>query len=281
MTVFTEGIRPIGRLQCRIWDGAVADLWHARGEAGAHGHYVSPDPRLVIFLDDTDSTIRVSDDPAFRDSGATGRISFIPAGMPLWSRIGDDRPFSHLDLHFDRDALLARAGARITDEALDRPVMIDAHPQIMTLAGLMAGECRAPGQPDLFADGLMLSMLAALFAGPAQQAGASGLTDAQLRRIERHVLDALHRRVPVGELAEVLGLSESWFAHAFKRRTGESPYRWQLSLRLDACKEMLANPDHALADIAAACGFADQAHLTRAFRGHTGVTPAAYRRAGA
>ena len=36
-----------------------------------------------------------------------------------------------------------------------------------------------------------------------------------------------------------------------------------------------------LADVALACGFADQSHLTRTFRRLEGMTPAAFRRAGA
>lgn len=279
MTAFTEGIRAIDPLQCRMWEGVVADLWHAQGEAGGHGHYVSPDPRLVIFLD-PGAPVRVSDSPEFAGE-LSGRISFVPAGMPLWSRIGDPRPFSHLDLHFDRPSLSARMGRHLPDEALDRPVLLDAHPEVMALAGLMAAECRDPRQPDLYAEGLLQAMLAALFAAaPGREAAAmpSGLSDSQLRRIEAHVLANLDRRVAVGELAEVLGLSESWFAHAFKRRTGQSPYRWQLALRLDACKRMLADASLPLADVAAACGFADQAHLTRVFRSGTGMTPAAFRR---
>jgi transcriptional regulator GlxA family with amidase domain len=40
----------------------------------------------------------------------------------------------------------------------------------------------------------------------------------------------------------------------------------------------LADGDVPLADVAAACGFADQSHLTRVFSAHTGTTPARYRK---
>jgi AraC-like DNA-binding protein len=41
----------------------------------------------------------------------------------------------------------------------------------------------------------------------------------------------------------------------------------------------LADTDQPLAEIALACGFCDQSHLTRTFRRRTGLTPGAWRRA--
>ena len=43
---------------------------------------------------------------------------------------------------------------------------------------------------------------------------------------------------------------------------------------------MIENPALPLADIAHATGFADQAHLSRAFRAAHGMPPSAWRRAG-
>ncbi|MEO5614912.1 MAG: hypothetical protein ABIR04_08340 [Cypionkella sp.] len=63
MTAFTDGIRALEALRWRAWDGVVADLWHAEGSLGGAGHYVSPDPRIVIFLGDGAQAIRLSDSP--------------------------------------------------------------------------------------------------------------------------------------------------------------------------------------------------------------------------
>jgi transcriptional regulator GlxA family with amidase domain len=40
---------------------------------------------------------------------------------------------------------------------------------------------------------------------------------------------------------------------------------------------MLTTTDRSVADVAAACGYFDQAQMTRQFRDHVGTTPAAYR----
>ena len=47
--------------------------------------------------------------------------------------------------------------------------------------------------------------------------------------------------------------------------------------RLDYARRKLADPRLSLAEVAIDAGFADQSHLTRAFRRVTGVTPGQYR----
>jgi quercetin dioxygenase-like cupin family protein len=49
-------------------------------------------------------------------------------------------------------------------------------------------------------------------------------------------------------------------------------------LRLHDAIRLVRDTSYTLAEIAARCGYYDQAYLTRAFRKHLGVTPAEYRR---
>jgi len=82
----------------------------------------------------------------------------------------------------------------------------------------------------------------------------------------------------VKDMAETVGLSESWFAHVFRQTTGKTPMQWQLARRIELAKTLLRDGDLPVALIAAHVGFNDQAHLTRMFRQVTGDTPAAFRR---
>jgi AraC family transcriptional regulator len=47
---------------------------------------------------------------------------------------------------------------------------------------------------------------------------------------------------------------------------------------MEAARLALRDPSQSLSEVAITLGFSSQSHFTQAFRRHTGVTPAAYRR---
>jgi AraC-like DNA-binding protein len=123
----------------------------------------------------------------------------------------------------------------------------------------------------------LLALLAPLAAGHRVEASAAP----RIARPFSHVVDALHsdlaRDWRLAELATLAGLSPFHFQRAFKAAHGVSPHQWRMALRLAEAKRRLARGEPA-ADVAAAVGLADQAHLTRRFAGMYGVTPARYQR---
>jgi AraC-like DNA-binding protein len=80
------------------------------------------------------------------------------------------------------------------------------------------------------------------------------------------------------ELARAAGRSRFQVYRLFRARHGLSPSAYLRQLRLRAARRGLAAGEP-VAAVAAAAGFADQAHLTRWFRRTYGITPAAYQRA--
>jgi AraC family transcriptional regulator len=87
--------------------------------------------------------------------------------------------------------------------------------------------------------------------------------------------------VRVEELAAQAGLSPRHFARCFQQATGCTAHQYLLRVRLNRARELLAQPDQMMppAQVAAACGFCDQAHLGRHFRRAFGTTPAAFQKA--
>ena len=80
------------------------------------------------------------------------------------------------------------------------------------------------------------------------------------------------------ELAAESGYSRSHFLRVFHATTGITPHHYVLMRRIERARQLLAETDLSIAEIAYRCGFANQAHLTLAFRRDCGVTPGEYRR---
>ena len=80
------------------------------------------------------------------------------------------------------------------------------------------------------------------------------------------------------DLARVAGLSTHHLIRAFRREVGLTPHAHLVGVRVRRARDLLRAGETPVA-VATAVGFADQAHLTRAFKARIGVPPGAYRRA--
>ena len=124
-------------------------------------------------------------------------------------------------------------------------------------------------------DGLLLDLIDELrpSARVAQPARSEGLL--RFAPVIEHLRAHLAQRVTLDELAAVAGLSPFHFLRQFKRAHHATPQQMLMALRLFEAKRLLAAAE-APAQVAAAVGLTDQAHLTRAFANRYGVTPARY-----
>ncbi|MBI5131052.1 MAG: helix-turn-helix transcriptional regulator [Rhodopseudomonas palustris] len=113
---------------------------------------------------------------------------------------------------------------------------------------------------------------------PPVRAKQSGLARWQFNRIVAHIDSNIDRSLRMRDLAQLIDLSASHFARAFRQRAGTSPRSFVLERRVTRAKMLMRTTDMPLSEIALACGLSDQAHLSRIFRRSTGVTPNAWRR---
>lgn len=279
-----SGFSVIGGLHRRHWNGVVADVWDVECIPHAGGYYVAEDPRMFIVLDAKGGgNCRVK--LAASGSGAVQNyhrqaLSYIPAGVELWTDVVDIQYLRHLDLHFNVDVLSRRLMEDLDVSAIETPRLMFQDPRFLHLAELIAAECLNP-QPlhDLYGDGLTLALFIDLMK-INRSAGRkrSQLAAWQLRRAVDYIEENVARNVRLEELANLTGLSQSHFSHAFKASTGMAPHQWQTSARIERAKEMLMKSDRSLTTVAAETGFADQAHFTRVFRKTVGTTPALWKR---
>lgn len=71
-------------------------------------------------------------------------------------------------------------------------------------------------------------------------------------------------------------MSVGFLVRAFRQSLNMTPHRYIMERRLARARRLL-QAKSAIADVAFACGFTDQAHLTRTLRQTIGVTPSRYR----
>lgn len=148
----------------------------------------------------------------------------------------------------------------------------------------IAGEARQRGlggalYVDAVARGLIVHLLrryASVSLPVARRPGT--LSPLQEKRIVELVEAGLSGALDLKGMAEALGLTPCLFARQFRRSFGLPPYAFVMARRLERARRMLAGSALPIKAVATDCGFADQAHLTRAFAAAHGVTPAAFRR---
>ena len=108
-----------------------------------------------------------------------------------------------------------------------------------------------------------------------------GLATWQARRTLAYVEANLASKMDIEDLAQVVALSRSHFSRAFKQSFGLSPMEYVGVRRVEQAKAMISSTRERLAEVALACGFADQAHLNRRFRDMVGISPGRWRRSNA
>jgi AraC-like DNA-binding protein len=110
---------------------------------------------------------------------------------------------------------------------------------------------------------------------PGPPPDRQGSEHAAVRRARAHLIGHWDQAVSLASLSTVAGLTRFELVRRFRRHTGFTPHAFQTNLRIGHAREMLSGGETA-ARVAAQCGFADQAHLTRTFKRAVGVTPARY-----
>ena len=180
------------------------------------------------------------------------------------------------------DFVEGRMHLRLPSGALvDRPVLDDA--ELCAIACKMAQVMAAdPLGAEVILEALasvLMVVLARNHGLPAvdRRTISGGLSDAQLARLDRYVAEHMSERILRQDLARATGTSVSQLARALRQGLGTTPGHYVLNARLREARRRMEDNGASLKMIAADCGFADQAHLSRAFKARYGLPPRAWR----
>jgi len=140
---------------------------------------------------------------------------------------------------------------------------------------------------DLFTAKTMIDQASALIDWRAEmksdlavfEANALALAPWQMKRLADFVALNMASSIRNADLAAAVGLSRSHLSRAFKQSFGITPQAYIGQYRVQHAKHLMLSTGEPLAQIALACGFADQAHFSTSFRRLVGITPVQWRRA--
>lgn len=83
----------------------------------------------------------------------------------------------------------------------------------------------------------------------------------------------------LGEVADLVGMSESSFSRFFKNKTGNTFSEHVASLRVWMAGKLLIESDHPITDVCYDAGFNNISNFNRTFLSKMGMTPSQYRTA--
>jgi len=178
------------------------------------------------------------------NSGVLGQVSQDAFGaVPQWSTSWD--PF----LREAVDTLGALHDANLIDTAC-----ADAFADVISVhIALRYGHCAGAAEPDTL------------------------LTRQMLTRIQVFIHEHIAENILVEQLAVLVHMSASNFAHVFKTATGSPPHLYVTLERVKFARTMLCEEAIPLVEVGARAGFQTQQHFTAVFHRHTGMTPRAFR----
>jgi AraC family transcriptional regulator len=103
--------------------------------------------------------------------------------------------------------------------------------------------------------------------------GRRGLSDHAFDTIAAFVDAELGSDMTCARLAAAARVPLRVVFDGMKMRTGMSPYRFVMEKRVERAQAMLRNSDMPISEIALACGFSSQQHLTSTLSARLGRTP--------
>lgn len=244
-------------------------------------HYENPTTHtLSLYLCGGHTVRRLG--PRHRQ-GRPGAICLMPQGGPSDWSIGTELDFSFAHLYLPHDALLAH----LSDELDRAPASFDL-PELtfeddLGLSRLMSGLTQAGLNGDLLhSQEIAAEIRTAILTDPRLGAARpvtlrGGLGPGRARRIRDYIEQHLDQTLSLDHLAAEAGLSPWHFQRMFRASFGISPHAWVERRRVARAEAMLRDQTP-VAQVAVACGFSHQSHLTRVFTRARGTTPGRFAR---
>lgn len=103
--------------------------------------------------------------------------------------------------------------------------------------------------------------------------------DDTIEQIKIYIQRNYQKNLTVDFLASLFYMNSSYLSHLFRKQTGEKFVQYLNSIRIEKARQLLANTDRKLYQIAKAVGYDNNKYFFRVFKKWEGMTPEQYRAA--
>ena len=227
----------------------------------------------------TDDGLQVFHARGRRHVSTRGMVIVLTPGEPHDGEAGDAHGFAYRMLYLP-EALVVELLTEAAERRVAAPHFRDPLLQAPRLARAVSATVRAFQRSDdplrrFAAASDLVDALASTATGTTRREAVSREPRA-VARVRAYLHDRFAERITMPDLAAEAGITRFRLTRAFAAAHGLPPHAYLLSVRLNAARHRLSTGETP-ADVAASCGFTDQAHLTREFRRRFSTTPGRYR----
>lgn len=188
-------------------------------------------------------------------------------------------PWEYMWLEFD--GLRVRESLEQTNLSISQPIF---SPGPSELHGRMVEEMRHivdhPANPifELVGHLYLFFDLFTRCASSDEPARGRRMSDYYVRAAVGFIEKNFARKITIEEIAAICGIDRSYFGKIFHKAVGFSPQTFLMNYRMGKASELLKHTDMSIADIAAAVGYENPLHFSRAFKKSLGSSPRNWRK---
>lgn len=101
--------------------------------------------------------------------------------------------------------------------------------------------------------------------------------DSYIRTAVEYIHTYCSSNITLKDICEEIHVSEYHFIRMFEKKTGVTPHRYLLMIRMEKAKELLRTKQYSVAETAMLCGFGSISTFSSVFKKQTGISPADYK----
>ncbi|MFV0527842.1 MAG: response regulator [Lachnospiraceae bacterium] len=99
-----------------------------------------------------------------------------------------------------------------------------------------------------------------------------------IRDVKKYVQQHYQEALRLEDMGKLVGFNATYFSSIFKKETGQGFSEYLIQIRVDKAKELLAEQNIGMVEVAEQVGYSDLKYFSRLFKKVTGLSPSDYRK---